>query len=93
MTVDYPDYTIDLEDEPYQFSIVGVWERPDGYYLSTDSGCSCPSPWESHTDDDLNGPLTWGQAAEELRSIAATSYRDDYASGEVESFILGMEKV
>lgn len=86
-TVESPDYWISMEDEPWQFSYLGVWERPEGYYMSTDSGCSCPSPWESHTEEDLTGPLTWEQVKEEARSLAGTSWRDDYASEQVEEFI------
>lgn len=86
-TVNYPDFEIGLDDEPYQFYLAGVWVRGDGYYLSTDSGCSCPTPWEDHQEDDLTGPLTWEQAKEELRSLSATSYQADYAVKSVEEFI------
>ena len=86
-TIDYPDFEIDLEDVYCQFYIAGIWVRDGGYYLSTDSGCSCPTPWESHQEDDLTGPLTWEQAKEELRSLSATSYRANYAVESVERFI------
>lgn len=62
--------SFDLEDEPWQFYILGIWKGPEGYYLSTDSGCSCPSPWENHTSlEDLTGPLTAEQAREEAESL------------------------
>lgn len=86
-----PDHWISLEDEPWQFYYLGVWERNEGFYLSTDSGCSCPTPWESHTEDDLTGPLTWEQVKEEARSLAASTYQSDYAVREVEEFINGKE--
>jgi hypothetical protein len=67
--------SLDLEDEPYQFYIVGVWEGPEGFYISTDSGCSCPSPWENHMSmEDLTGPLTREQAHEEITSLWNNSY-------------------
>ena len=91
-TIEYPDFEIDLGDEPYQFYYAGVWDRADGYYLSTDSGCSCPTPWESHQADDLTGPLTWDQVKEELRSLASTSYHSEYATKSVENFIADKEE-
>ncbi|WP_327712392.1 hypothetical protein OG912_32230 [Streptomyces sp. NBC_00464] len=42
----------DLSDnEPYEFSILAVWQRTEDGVLfwETDSGCSCPSPFENHT--------------------------------------------
>ena len=92
-TVDHPDFVIDLEGESYQFYLAGVWVRDEGYYLSTDSGCSCPTPWENHQEDDLTGPLTWEQVKEELRSLSATSYHANYAVESVEEFIKEKEEV
>lgn len=38
------------EDEPYQFDILQVWKHEDGtFYYASDSGCSCPSPFEDFT--------------------------------------------
>lgn len=64
----------DLAEPYYSFSIFGVLKKGDDYYLSTDSGCSCPSPWESHTADDFTGPLTAEQVHEEVRSLWEASY-------------------
>lgn len=56
---------IDWDDEPYQFCITGVWKKTRGqYYIASDSGCSCPSPFEDLQFEDLKGPydkkaLTW----------------------------------
>jgi len=66
----------ETDGESYEFSLVGVIKGDDGYYLSTDSGCSCPTPWESHTRDDWTGPLTAEQAKEE-----ATSLAESYSGG------------
>lgn len=77
---------LDLENEPWQFYIAAVLKNEEGYYLTTDSGCSCPTPWESHTVDDLTGPLTAEQAREELSSLANAD--DRYGStdpGELEA--------
>ena len=61
--------SIELNDRAYEFYLVGVWKDDEGFYMSTDSGCSCPIPWESHTDDDTTGPLTLEQVAEEATSL------------------------
>ena len=77
-----PTHTIDLADLDYEFDILGVDIREDGIYLGTDSGCSCPSPWENHTKDDFTGPLTAEQAREEAMSLwenAYEAYRVDLA--------------
>lgn len=38
----------------YEFSIVAIWGSPatGAVYLGTDSGCSCPSPFEAFTAMD-----------------------------------------
>ena len=66
-------------DAGWEWSIIGLWKGPLGYYLGTDSGCSCNGAWEYYNGpDDLTGPLTAEQAREEVESLVATSrYRDD----------------
>ena len=54
----------------YDWSVIGLWTGPQGYYLGTDSGCSCYSPWENYDTGDLTGPLTAEQAREEITSLA-----------------------
>lgn len=60
---------IELSEPCYSFDLLAVLKNDEGYYLSTDSGCSCPSPWESHTVADFTGPLTAEQAREEATSL------------------------
>lgn len=61
---------IHLEEPDYSFYLLGVWKDENGgYYLATDSGCSCPTPWESHSKEDLTGPLTASQAVTEATSL------------------------
>ena len=60
----------DISEPDYPFDLLGLWRDSDNkFYLGTDSGCSCPSPWESHTADDLTGPLTLDQAVEEATNL------------------------
>lgn len=46
---------VDWSDEPYQFDMTVVWRRvADGQlFYASDSGCSCPSPFEDTGVDDL----------------------------------------
>lgn len=74
----------DLKEPCYDFYEFAVLRKEDGYYLSTDSGCSCPSPWESHTAEDFTGPLTAAQVHEEVRSLAAAQTYDPPPDGEIE---------
>jgi hypothetical protein len=42
--------------EAYSFNLIVVWKASDGkFWYGSDSGCSCPSPFEYiRTYDDLN---------------------------------------
>ncbi len=77
----------ELSEPDWSFDLVGIWKTDEGYYLSTDSGCSCPTPWENHTDSDLTGPLTCEQAIEEATSLWKNSYGGGY---DPESFAKAM---
>ena len=74
-----PTHTIDLSYQDWMFDILGIDVRPDGFYLGTDSGCSCPMFWENHTKDDFTGPLTVEQAREEAMSLWEQTPDDKFA--------------
>ena len=69
----------------YDWSCIGVWRGSDGYYyIATDSGCSCNSPFEYLNDEESNlieeyGAigLTSGQAITELKSLVSSGYNYD----------------
>lgn len=46
---------IEWSDGNYQFDTTGVFKElaTGKLFYGTDSGCSCPSPWESHERVDL----------------------------------------
>lgn len=49
------------EDEPYQFNICALWRDIESgrYFMASDSGCSCPSPFEDvRTVSDLTEVTT-----------------------------------
>jgi hypothetical protein len=50
---------IEWTGESYQFDMTVVWKDKDGkYYVASDSGCSCPSPFEDYNSlESLDGPL------------------------------------
>ncbi len=66
---------VDLSEPDYSFDLLAIWKGPEGYYLGTDSGCSCPMPFENFNGvEDLTGPLTAKDAREEAQSLWDNSY-------------------
>lgn len=61
--------TLELEYGDYDYYDMIVMRAPDGYYISTDSGCSCYSPFESLTEEELIGPITKEAVLEEFESL------------------------
>lgn len=62
--------TLELEEPDYSFYSLLVVETVDGFFITTDSGCSCPTPFESHTIHDFTGPITLDEVIEEATSLA-----------------------
>ena len=58
--------------EDYDWSVIGVIKADDGYYVGTDSGCSCYWPWENYDGDTwgFTGPMSFEDMCAEVRSIA-----------------------
>lgn len=48
----------DWDHERYEFNMTQVWKEKRGrYYVASDRGCSCPSPFENIVyTDDAYGP-------------------------------------
>ena len=69
---------IELSGGSWEFDLLGIWKGEDGYYLGTDSGCSCPIPFENYQRESLTGPLTRVQAVEESNSLAGGGYGQKY---------------
>ena len=71
-----------LEDEPdYDFDILAVWATEDGrVFVETDSGCSCPSPFEAleaETQEKVLAGMERVGSIEQLeRTIAAWNSTD-----------------
>lgn len=78
-----------LSEPDYSFDLIGAWLDPEGgIYLSTDSGCSCPTPWENHKQiEDFTGPLTVAQAIEEATSLWDGGLGEGYDPKGFKSFL------
>ena len=84
--------TAELTGEEWSFDLVAVLQHEDGgYYIGTDSGCSCPMPFEYYDSlDDFTGPLTAGECAEEVVSLwcqSDTAITEDDVCGLVKAIL------
>lgn len=64
---------IERPDLSYSFDMFGIWRHKDtgAVYYGSDSGCSCPSPWESFTSlDDLTEARTAAELHKALNEWA-----------------------
>lgn len=69
----------ELSEPCYSYDTICVWKNDLGFYLGTDSGCSCPTPFENYNGvSDLTGPLTAEQAVSEAKYIRKNSYYPKY---------------
>lgn len=52
----------------YGFDLLVVWKKDESYFFCTDTGCSCPTPFDSFSMDDLIPitPRTFGIFLNEL---------------------------
>jgi|SRR6188474_638227 len=70
----------------YDFDLTVVWVDKEGtYYWASDSGCSCPSPFEDYTQlVDADSGTKW-EAIKHLTEELNTRFREqnDYAAQQV----------
>ncbi|MFJ5103193.1 hypothetical protein [Streptomyces sp. NPDC088554] len=71
----------------YEFSMLVVWQRDeDGALLwDTDSGCSCPSPWENRSSVD--GLRRIDNVAEFVREARSWATGQDIARDDMERLV------
>lgn len=74
--------TIDLSEPDYSFDMLVVWKSEQGqFWVGTDSGCSCPSPFEEINDvNELDGPYERGGLKSRLGFIIEGASQDRYSS-------------
>lgn len=72
---------IEWSDESYQFDTTCVWVHPETgrWFVESDSGCSCPSPFEDFTDLGKLAVYDQRSAAVELLSIASSQSDSTYS--------------
>ena len=79
----------------YEWSAVGVWKDEKGYWIATDSGCSCNWAFqyldsEDNVDEvyDPTGPLTAQQARDEVSDLTAeTSWYYGYDESDIRELL------
>lgn len=68
---------VDIADS-YEFDMIAIWKTEDGRYLiGTDSGCSCPTPFENTKVEDLTEVRTLADVADFARATWSDSYYDE----------------
>jgi len=83
----------DLAEPCYSFDLLVAWKTADGIYLGTDSGCSCPSPFESYNGlQDATGPLTVEQALEEAANLKTAAYEPNYDLENWNEFVMAVSR-
>lgn len=72
---------IDDPEASYSFDMIVVWKHDDGrIFWADDSGCSCPSPFESHTNLESLNLLTddsWKDFESTVSRWLKVDWRDD----------------
>lgn len=68
----------------YDFDITAVWKKGRKFYMESDSGCSCPSPFESTEPADLK-PMTAHQVIKELNRLCDDFCGKEWARSDEES--------
>ena len=72
-------YCHDYSDGSYCFDYRVIWKhtKTGEYYTARDSGCSCPSPFEDLTFEDLQSVSKEEIAEELLKEYTSGYYRGD----------------
>lgn len=81
---------IELSEPCYSFDLLVVWEnKVDGtLWYATDSGCSCPSPFEETTVEDLR-PFDYS----EIESIVREGYGYEEMKASIEDSLRRLRKL
>ena len=67
---------VDWREEPYEFCLTVLWrDGASKFYVGSDSGCSCPRPFEDYRSaEDLAPVRDLGDLIRALESAEATHY-------------------
>lgn len=74
--------SVDWDREAWSFNLTSVWWHAESHtlYWGDDSGCSCPSPFESVLSLDGLVKGGWQELYEHLKSRLSTAIRGEYYS-------------
>jgi hypothetical protein len=81
--------SIDISDGCYQFNIVAVWRDENGkHYWDSDSGCSCPSPFEAvFSIDELKSLTNDHDVDEMMKAVEGESWHNERSLEEKTTFL------
>ena len=79
----------ELEDPnaSYSFATVVFWRKGRKVYAASDSGCSCPSPFEDYNSIEELTPVTSMRAAQDLIESAEADFYTHYNIAEKRNLI------
>lgn len=81
---------IKLSEPDWSYDELAIFKsiNTEHYYLATDSGCSCPIPFENYSDiNSLTGPLTRSEMIEEATTLWELSGK--YQPGQIQKLLEG----
>lgn len=75
---------VEWSEPCYSFDTTVVWKHEDGtFYWASDSGCSCPTPFEDYTSlEDLSSGTKW-DAIKAIQDMNNPTNEEDYAAPQV----------
>lgn len=78
--------TIEWSEPNYDFDMTVLWRAKRGqYWIGSDSGCSCPSPFEDIYDvNELDGPYLKADAVRRLKYMIKERKDSYYGYGQAE---------
>jgi hypothetical protein len=78
---------VEWSEPCWSFDTTVVWKDSEGFYrMASDSGCSCPTPFEDVRWDELER-LSAHEVAAALTKLQEDAYDKDYSSGQVVELI------
>ena len=80
--------SIQWGEPSWNFDLTNVWRDGDVYFVASDSGCSCPSPFENYEGrKDLGPELTLKEAAGTLFDQLTEYIANDWNSKDDKQYV------
>lgn len=72
---------VELDDESYSFHLFVAWTDGVHVYYGTDSGCSCPSPFETYgSKDSLSVAYSFDEFSRALSDAVSSGSNPNHGS-------------